>query len=109
MTALNMYSDFGQRKLESPLSAHRTWRSDCFTHLQKHEEGQMGTMTAKALTKDLNKFGLDPLDWKIEADPTRENYYLLVNRKDPDFQMRGSAIHWSEDNIQWAKLSLISL
>ena len=58
------------------------------------------------LAGELYKFGLNHEDWHIEKDLSSDNQYVLVNRLDPDFQMRGSVDFSSEQSAHWNEISI---
>ncbi len=60
------------------------------------------------LLGDLYRFGLNPNDWDIERDLKKENQFLIVNRRDPDFQLKGSVEYRPKDKAHWTELSIAS-
>ncbi len=62
-----------------------------------------------SLINELYKFGLNPQDWNLEKDKNCDHLYLLVNRKDPDFQMLGSLELRSDQNINWSEIQICNI
>ena len=64
------------------------------------------------LAGELYKFGLNSEDWLIEKDRAHNQtgqHYILINRLDPDFQMRGSVAGHPGEAPHWKDLSIASI
>ena len=69
----------------------------------------MAKILKSFLFGELSKFGLNSVDWDLEKDNGLENTFLLVNRHDPDFKLRGIVEYQSENTAHWTELSIASI